>query len=234
MVSSFSKEDLRDLQFCVLSKFIVRLHPYRRLRRFLTSHLRKHEPDAFTSGTIRQILLNYYGVYVGAYSYGSCLSFGKWPENITIGRYVSVGPGVEAYRRNHPMERVSMHPYFYNSALGALDRDNIQHRPLSIGHDAWIGANAILTPSCEKIGLGAVVGAGSVVTKSVPDFAIVAGNPAKLIRYRFCDRVQQEIVDSEWWRNSKHDCLNEIQRFSAPAEHVLSPKQSSSLSTVSE
>ncbi len=98
-------------------------------------------------------------------------------------------------------------------------------RPLSIGHDAWIGANTIITPGCANIGIGAVVGAGSVVTKSIPDFAVVAGNPAKLIRFRFRDKLQQEIISSEWWRNSKQDCLNSIERYSVPAESLEFPEK---------
>jgi acetyltransferase-like isoleucine patch superfamily enzyme len=114
------------------------------------------------------------------------------------------------------MERLSMHPFFYNSVLGTIPSDSIQDRPLTIGHDAWIGANAIITPGCDTIGIGAVVGAGSVVTKSVPDFAIVAGNPAKLIRYRFDAKAQEQILRSNWWNKSKHECLACIDHLTIP------------------
>ncbi len=114
------------------------------------------------------------------------------------------------------MERLSMHPFFYNSSLGTIPSDSIQDRPLTIGHDAWIGANAIITPSCDTIGIGAVVGAGSVVTKSVPDFAIVAGNPAKLIRYRFDAKVQEQILRSNWWNKSKTECLANLDQLTIP------------------
>lgn len=56
--------------------------------------------------------------------------------------------------------------------------------PLYIAGDVWIGTRAMILPGCKKIGHGAVVGAGSVVTKDVPDLAVVAGNPAKIIKYR--------------------------------------------------
>lgn len=56
--------------------------------------------------------------------------------------------------------------------------------PLEIGVDVWIGARAIILPGCKKIGAHSIIGAGSVVTKDVPDYAIVGGNPAKIIRMR--------------------------------------------------
>lgn len=55
---------------------------------------------------------------------------------------------------------------------------------LTIDNDVWIGARAIILPGCTKIGKGVIIGAGSVVTKDIPDFAIVGGNPARVIRYR--------------------------------------------------
>ena len=56
--------------------------------------------------------------------------------------------------------------------------------PLHIAGDVWIGARVIVLPGCKRIGHGAVIGAGSVVTKDVPDWAVVGGNPAQVIRYR--------------------------------------------------
>jgi hypothetical protein len=97
------------------------------------------------------------------------------------------------------MERLSMHPFFYNRFLGIVPQDTIETGRLEIGHDAWIGAAAIITPGCSRIGIGAVVGAGAVVTKNVDDFAVVAGNPAKLIRYRFNDQTRGIVRESRWW-----------------------------------
>ena len=100
-----------------------------------------------------------------------------------------------------------MHPFFYNSALGVVDEDTIDYSPLEIGHDAWIGERTMIMPGCRNIGIGAVVGAGSIVTKDVPDFAIVAGNPARLIRYRFSENIRQLILDSKWWERSIDDII---------------------------
>ena len=56
---------------------------------------------------------------------------------------------------------------------------------LEIGHDVWMGQQAIILPGCKKIGNGAIIGGGSIVTHDVPPYAIVVGNPARVIRYRF-------------------------------------------------
>ena len=157
------------------------------------------EGGPFYSATLRRYLRDHAGVRVGAYSYGPCLSPGAWPEGVVVGRYASIAPGALVFRRNHPLERLSLHPFFYNRHLGFVDEDTIESYPLFVGHDAWIGANAIVTPGCRRIGIGAVIGAGSVVTKDVPDFAVVAGNPARILKHRFDESLQREILDSRWW-----------------------------------
>ncbi len=70
-----------------------------------------------------------------------------------------------------------------------------------IGNNVWIGQNVTILPEVT-IGDGAIIAAGSVVTKSVPDFAIVAGVPAKLLKYRFSDSQQKRIKDQAWWEKS--------------------------------
>lgn len=162
------------------------------------------EGGQFYSATMRDILARYHGVVVGAYSYGECMNPGEFPPGVTIGRYVSVARDVRVFRRNHPYDRASTHPFFFDSALGMVEDDNIVGHELVIEHDAWIGERAIITPGCSRIGLGAVVGAGAVVTRDVPDFAIVVGNPARLIRYRFPEHIRRLLTDSHWWERP-HD-----------------------------
>jgi acetyltransferase-like isoleucine patch superfamily enzyme len=163
------------------------------------SLVRRLEGGEFYSATLRDILEKYHGVRVGAYSYGDCLVPGAFPAGVTVGRYVSVAENVKIFLRNHPLERLSLHPFFYNRQLGFLQEDSVALGSFEIGHDAWIGAGATFTPGCKRVGLGAAVGAGAVVTKDVPDFAIVGGNPARILRYRFSDAVQEVIRESRWW-----------------------------------
>ncbi len=106
------------------------------------------------------------------------MAHGSWTKGVIVGRYVSVGPGVRVFLRKHTLDWLSMHPFFYNHELNYVTNDNISSSQLEIGHDAWIGANVIFTPKCSQVGIEAVAAAGSIVTKNVPNFAIVAGNPA--------------------------------------------------------
>lgn len=122
-----------------------------------------------------------------------------WPAGVSIGRYVSIAAGVRVFLRNHPTNCLSTHPFFFNDRFGLADDSTVEHGSLRIEHDAWIGENALITAGCSRIGVGAVVGAGAVVTKDVPDFAIVAGNPAKLIRHRFAPPIQEAVLESKWW-----------------------------------
>ena len=69
---------------------------------------------------------------------------------------------------------------------------------VEIGNDVWIGANVKIIGG-RKIGTGAIIGANAVVTKDVPDYAIVAGVPAKIIRFRFPPQVIDALLESKWW-----------------------------------
>ena len=207
---------MNELRRCFLSPLLSRIYRWNRLRRFSLGMIRRLEGGEFYSATLREILAKYHGVTVGAYSYGECMIPGAWPAGVTVGRYVSIAPGVRVFLRNHPMERLSLHPFFYNRHLGWLKEDSIFTGSLEIGHDAWLGERAIITPSCRRIGIGALVGAGAVVTKDVADFAIVAGNPARVIRFRFTQEIRERVLESRWWEKSVSECALLM-------EHMIKP-----------
>jgi acetyltransferase-like isoleucine patch superfamily enzyme len=151
------------------------------------------------SGSAREILRRRFNVAIGAFSYGSCFTPGQFRDGTEVGRYVSIGPGVRAYTRNHPTQTLSTHPFFFNSALGIVDSDTIPFGRLVIGHDAWLGSNVVVTPACKRIGIGAVIAAGTLLTRNVPDFAVVGGNPGEFLRFRFSASLKRAILDSRWW-----------------------------------
>lgn len=188
-----------DLHRSRWSALLLRLYAIRPFRRLCLDLAVRLEGDAFRSATLRAILARHHGVRISGFSYGPCLVPGRFPAGVVIGRYVSIARGVRVLRRNHPLDRPSMHPFFFNRRFGFVDRDAVASSPLWIGHDAWLGENALITPSCSRIGIGAVIGAGTVVTRDVPDFAIVAGNPAALIRHRFPPETIKRLLHMRFW-----------------------------------
>lgn len=140
-----------------------------------------------------------------------------------IGSFVSIANGVVIGGGRHPMEWVSMSPVFYEgrdsvkAKFSTHKRDPV--KKVVIGHDVWIGRSAIVLPGVE-IGVGAVVGAGAVVTKNVPAYAVVAGNPAHLIRYRFSESVIQRLLNSKWWE-LPDDRLHDLGQYFTDVEKFL-------------
>lgn len=168
------------------------------VRRLIARLMTALEGGPLLSSSLRHIMARVHGVNVGAHSYG-CFDPVRFPPGTNIGRYVSIGPHVAAYRRNHPMDRLSLHPYFYRPALGAGNSADVDTAPLEIDAGSWLGASVIILPGCRRIGRGAVVAAGAVLTRNVPDYAIVGGNPARRIRYRFSSPAVAAAEATRWW-----------------------------------
>lgn len=158
------------------------------------------EGGQMTSLTLRRVLAEKFDVVVGPYSYGSLLEPGMCDQQSVIGSYCSIGKNVRRYGAAHPLDAASMHPYFYNPALGIAPKSSdVERKPIVIESDVWIGSNVTILPGCSYIGFGAVIGAGSVVTKDVPDFSVVAGNPAVVIRQRHSEESRSKILESRYW-----------------------------------
>lgn len=87
--------------------------------------------------------------------------------------------------------------------MGYVKGDQLNRPKLTIGHDVWIGEWVIILPNVKRIGNGAIIGAGSIVTKDVPAYMIVAGNPARIIGKRFSDNVIMKLEQTQWWNWDK-------------------------------
>jgi virginiamycin A acetyltransferase len=169
-------------------------------------------------GEIRSILLRrifseYYGVDIGLYTHGGCFVPGFMDRFTTIGRYCSIARGARVINRNHPMEFKSTSALFFNPVFKIAATDPIEDIPLAIGHDVWLGHNSIIMPNVKEIGTGAVIAAGAVVNKDVPPYAVVVGNPARVVRYRFEKHIIDDLLKSKWWEKSIEELKPHLQEF---------------------
>jgi phosphonate metabolism protein (transferase hexapeptide repeat family) len=123
----------------------------------------------------------------------------------TIGKFCSIAAMTRINPGNHPMERASQSHFTYRASAyfaGAADDAELfawrRAHAVTTGHDVWIGHGAVILAG-RSIGTGAVIAAGAVVTKDVQPYAIVAGNPARVIRGRFPDHIAARLQRLAWW-----------------------------------
>jgi phosphonate metabolism protein (transferase hexapeptide repeat family) len=138
---------------------------------------------------------------MGAYSY--CVQRVE-AIHAEIGKFANIAAAVRINATNHPHWRASLHHFMYRSAGYGMGPDEAElfawrrAQRVELGHDTWIGHGAILLPG-RKVGTGAIVGAGAVVSRDVAPYTIVAGNPARLIRRRFAAAIAERLEAMAWW-----------------------------------
>ncbi len=120
-------------------------------------------------------------------------------ERLVIGKFVQIARGsyFVTSSANHPMSGITTYPFriFKPETFGYND---LPVKDTVVGHDVWIGHDAVIMPGVQ-IGAGAIIAASSVVTRNVPPYAVVGGNPATLIRMRYTDEIIAELLDLAWW-----------------------------------
>lgn len=145
---------------------------------------------------------------IGRYSY-----IGKNSSliNAEIGSFCSISSGVCVGMGNHDLKKLSTSPLFTEKYNGTghswTDQVIFPFDRVIVGNDVWIGGRAMIIGG-KRIGNGAVIGAGAVVTKDVPPYAIVGGVPARIIGYRFSEEVIAQLEQLQWW-NLPDDVLKE-------------------------
>jgi acetyltransferase-like isoleucine patch superfamily enzyme len=123
-------------------------------------------------------------------------------SNAKIGKYSSIGSNVQIGVGAHPTNLVTTHPAFYsNNKTFETYADKMYYNEfehIEIGNDVWIGSNSTIMNNV-KIGNGAIIAYGAVVTKDVLPYSIVGGIPAKHIKFRFDQNVIMELIRINWW-----------------------------------
>ena len=191
-----TEKKLRINFYKLLSCFIV---GRKRRRRFRTKYIPSE----------RKYAKDHQRYNIGRYSYLGVGTEIKNPKETSIGKYCSISHNVLIGLSSHPLKFLTTHtfcckgsnPDIYGGGPPMRDEGKIAFEtcpPITIGNDVWIGRKAIIMDGVT-IGDGAVVGAAAVVTKDVPPYAIVAGVPARIIRYRFDESTRERLLKSRWW-----------------------------------
>lgn len=174
---------------------------------------------------------------IGKYSYGPICKNHELIKK--IGAFSSFGPGVKVVP-NHPLNNISMHGFLYKGMDYEdvrIDYSNYRYRPwymegvqpymevekkkrITIGNDVWLGTNVIIT-NYANIGNGVIAGAGAVITKDVPDYAVVVGCPARIIRYRFTEAQISALNQIAWWDWPDDVIRERYTDFSLPVERFI-------------
>lgn len=133
----------------------------------------------------------------------------------TIGKFCSISWGVTIGGGEHDYNKITTHDFLYNTdndLNGGIIGYQRFSQAIEIGNDVWIGTNSTI---CRGvcIGDGAVIGANSVVTKDVPPYAIVAGCPARIVKYRFNKTIIERLLNLRWWNFPDHKIKENFSLF---------------------
>ena len=177
--------------------------------------------DPYRSFPLRRWFRERHRIDVGLYSYG-CFDQWRMPGPLIIGRYCSIAKTVRSAPINHPIDAITTHPALYERKFGVVEADLYYEDPQVIEDDVWIGHHAVILPGCRRIGRGSIIGAGAIVTRDVPRYTVVAGNPARVLRERFPRDLQAALEQSRWWELDLAGLRALVQENAALAFHPTS------------
>lgn len=202
--SSFLIKPFIEFSVRVIDKIITRVYPG------INKKLNWEFIDSTATGLIvgqNTIIYPPYHIddaIIGSFTY---ISKNSNISKTRIGKFCSIGPNLICGWGIHPTHGISTSPMFYSTqkqnGISLSSEDKVDERKhIYIGNDVFIGMNVTILDGI-KIGDGAIIGAGSLVSKNIPPYAIAAGNPIKILRYRFSEQIISELLKIKWWNFEK-------------------------------
>ena len=191
-------------------KFIFRLIDYLKIQSEAHSRRRRVE---------ELIKLNLLKVGVGTYQYELLeIDVYKGSESkVEIGNYCSIAKNVRIITGGiHPVGFISTYPFRIKFQMESAYQDGMPYSKgdVIIGNDVWIGSGVTIL-SGVKIGDGAVLAANSLISRDVPNYAVVAGNPAVILKYRFNEQQIEELIKLQWWNWPESEILRNVSFLSS-------------------
>ncbi|WP_346838371.1 amino acid adenylation domain-containing protein [Microbulbifer sp. SAOS-129_SWC] len=187
------------------------------VRTLLQKVILKLEGGSTFSTTMRKLYKKYYDIDVGDFT---SIRFDPMRLKLTtrVGKYCTIYPTATFQNADHPRNTLSTHGIFYYSELGFSPGYELDRVQIEVGNDVWIGDGAKILYPTRKIGDGAVIAAGSIVVEDVPPYAVVAGYPARVVRYRFSRATIRKLLGLKWWQMSGNKLYQSRQQFMQPLE----------------
>lgn len=172
-------------------EYAVRFLPAKAVMEYTKTHIFQRDQARYISPNVS----------IGAFTYGvPRIHIWESNERISIGKFCSIADNVDIFGGGeHRTDWATTYPFnAFFSKFDDIEGHPATKGPVHIGNDVWLG-NGCKIMSGVTIGDGAVIAANALVAKDVPAYAIVGGNPAKLMRYRFNEEIRQKLLEIKWW-----------------------------------
>lgn len=121
----------------------------------------------------------------------------KFRDKVSVGKFCAIAREGVFWGINHKISKAGMQRRFYGEILD-YDLGSMKKGGIEIGNDVWTGIGVKILPGV-KVGSGSVIGAGAVVTKDVDPYEVVGGNPAEHLKWRFPEKIREQLLELEWW-----------------------------------
>jgi len=189
----------------------------RSLRELLKKAILKLEGGSAFSVTMRKLFLRIHDIEVGEYT--SCaFDADRLRRTTRVGKFCSIYRTALFQNADHPRNTLATHGMFYHSRFRFATGFELNRVQIEVGNDVWIGDGAKILYPTRKIGDGAIIAAGAVVIEDVPPYAIVAGYPAQIVRYRFSPEIIEKLLKLRWWDRPISELYGARDAFTKPLQ----------------